>query len=147
MLGSDPDVAERPRGLLASTTSLGWGVLAEVPGREVVVGAVTQPWKANVVFRALPPDAFAAFNEPDYVKIVWTLRADPIDAGESVARTETRVMTTDPAARRKFRRYWSVFSPGIVIIRRVALTLVRADAERRARERLGVPANTLHLVS
>src|SRR3954468_15989751 len=29
-------------GLLAEVQSLGWGVLAEVPGREVVVGAVTR---------------------------------------------------------------------------------------------------------
>ena len=135
ILGSAPDASEHPRGLLALTTSLGWGVLAEAPGREVVVGAATQPWKANVVFRALPPEAFAAFNEPDYVKIVWTLRADPIAAGESVARTETRVATTDPAARRKFRRYWSLAAPGIVIIRRAALRLVRAEAERRAASR------------
>ena len=147
MLGSKPDVSERPRGLLALTRSLGWGVLAEVPGREVVVGAVTQPWKANVVFRALPPDEFAAFDEPDYVKIVWTLRADPIDADESVARTETRVQTTDPAARRKFRRYWSTVSPGIEIIRRVALRLVRAEAERRARAKTSAPADRFDLVS
>jgi hypothetical protein len=32
----------------------------------------------------------AAFNDPDYVKIVWTLRADPVDATHSVFRTETR---------------------------------------------------------
>jgi hypothetical protein len=51
-------------------------VLAEVPGREVVVGAVTQPGYSNVVFRPLPPEEFIAFREPDYVKIVWTLRAD-----------------------------------------------------------------------
>ena len=31
----------RPKGLLAQTTLLGWGVLAEKPGREIVVGAVT----------------------------------------------------------------------------------------------------------
>jgi len=141
MLGAAPDVSERPRRLLALTKSLGWGVLAEVTGREVVVGAVTQPWKANVVFRALPPDAFAAFNDPDYVKIAWTLRADPIGAGESIARTETRVTTTDAAARRKFRRYWSFVSPGIVIIRRVGLTLVRAEAERRAGSKDFAPAD------
>jgi hypothetical protein len=135
LLGSTPDVSERPRGLLALTRSLGWGVLAEVPGREVVVGAVTQPWKGDVVFRALARDAFAAFNEPDYVKIVWTLRADPLAAGESVARTETRVVTTDAAAHRKFRRYWSLVSPGIVIIRREALRSVKAEAERVAREK------------
>ena len=132
ILGAAPDAAERPRGLLALTTSLGWGVLAEVAGREVVVGAVTQPWKANVVFRALPPDAFAAFNDPDYVKIAWTLRADPVGVSESIARTETRVMTTDATARRKFRRYWSLVAPGVTIIRLVALTLVRAEAELAA---------------
>ena len=115
------------------TKSIGWGVLAEVPGREVVMGAVTQPWEANVTFRALPPDDFAAFNEPGYVKIVWTLRADPITAAESVFRTETRVIATDAWARRKFRRYWSLLSPGIIIIRAVMLQPVKREAERRAR--------------
>jgi hypothetical protein len=46
--------------------SIGWGVLADVSGREVIVGAVTKPWQANVAFRALPPDRFAAFDEPGY---------------------------------------------------------------------------------
>jgi hypothetical protein len=110
ILGSDPDTAARPRGILALTTSIGWGVLAQVPGREIVVGAVTQPWEANVVFRPLPPDEFAALNQPNYVKIVWTLRADPVSATESVFRTETRAIAIDDAARTKFRRYWSFLS-------------------------------------
>ena len=87
------------------TKSIGWGVLAEVPGREIVMGAVTQPWYANVVFRPVPPADFASFDEPDFVKIVWTLRADPIGPRDSVFRTETRVQTTDAAARAKFRWY------------------------------------------
>jgi hypothetical protein len=141
MLGSEPDRATRPRGLLALTRSLGWRVLAEVPGREVVVGAVTQPWKANVTFHGLPPDEFAAFNEPGYVKIVWTLRADPISPIESVFRTETRAIATDATARAKFRRYWSLLSPGIIAIRSLALQPVKAEAERafRARERAIAP--------
>ena len=53
ILGSKPDRTVRPRGVLAFTQSIGWRVLAEVPGREVVVGAVTQPWKANVTFNGL----------------------------------------------------------------------------------------------
>jgi hypothetical protein len=122
----------RPRGLLAMTKSIGWGVLAEEPGREIVMGAVTQPWKPDVKFRPLPPDEFAAFREPDFVKIVWTLRADPIGRTESIARTETRVITTDQAARDKFRRYWSLVSPGVILIRRIGLRLVKKDAERRA---------------
>jgi hypothetical protein len=133
ILGSDPEDAQRPRELLAQVQALGWGVLAENPGREVVVGAVTQPWKADVVFRALPPDEFADFHEPGYVKIVWTLRADPIGPEASVFRTETRAVATDPTARAAFRRYWSFLSPGIVLIRRLSLGLVKAEAERRAR--------------
>jgi hypothetical protein len=142
ILGSTPEEADRPRGVLALTKSIGWGVLAEVPGREIVMGAVTQPWKADVTFRPLPPEDFAAFNEPGYVKIVWTLRADPIDAARSVFRTETRVIATDASARRKFRRYWSLLSPGIIIIRAVMLRPVKREAERRARPSHGRAVET-----
>ena len=61
--------------LLDETLALGWRVLAERPDREIVVGAVTQPWKAEVTFRGVDPEAFAAFAEPGYAKIVWTLEA------------------------------------------------------------------------
>ena len=97
------------------------------------MGAVTQPWEANVVFRALPPNEFVLFDEPDYVKIVWTLRADAIDPKASIFRTETRAVATDASARVKFRRYWSFLSPGIILIRWASLKPLRADAERRAR--------------
>ncbi|HEY6615817.1 MAG TPA: hypothetical protein VIZ32_14905 [Vicinamibacterales bacterium] len=133
ILGAKPDDRRRPRGLLAEVQSLGWGVLAEVPGREIVVGGVTKPWEANPTFRALPPDEFQGFSEDDFVKIVWTLRADPVGTAESIFRTETRVRTTDPAARAKFRRYWSFLSPGIILIRWISLGPLKAEAERRAR--------------
>lgn len=132
VLGGDRDRVAHPPGLLAMTKSIGWGVLADVPGREIVMGAVTQPWQANVLFRPLPPDEFAAFNEPDYVKIVWTLRADPIGSRDSIFRTETRVQTTDAGARQKFRWYWARFSPGIILIRWLSLGPVRRHAEHAA---------------
>jgi hypothetical protein len=131
-LGARPGAPRRPRGLLADMQSLGWGVLANVAGREIVVGAVTKPWEANVTFRALPPDQFAAFDEPGYVKIAWTIRAEPIGATESVFRTETRAIATDSNARRRFRRYWSALSPGIIVIRWAILGPVKKEAERRA---------------
>jgi hypothetical protein len=132
ILGSQP-APMGPRAFLSQMEALGWGILADTPGREIVVGAVTQPWMANVVFRALPADEFATFHEPGYVKIVWTLRADPVGTTESVFRTETRAMTTDPTALAKFRRYWSFAQPGIWLIRRSSLDLVKREAERRAR--------------
>ncbi len=133
ILGAQPDKMRSPRTLLAWAQELGWAVLAEVPDREVVLGAVTRPWDANPVFRPLPPQEFAGFREPGYAKIVWTLRADPINATESVARTETRVSTTDEAARKKFRRYWSLVSPGVEVIRWISLQLVKREAESRMR--------------
>ncbi len=134
VLGTQANAVTRPKGLLAEMTSLGWRVLAETPGREIVAGAVTQPWMANVVFRGLPPNEFKAFREPGYVKIVWTLRVDPVGPAESIFRTETRVATTDPTARSNFRWYWARFSPGIVLIRRVLLWNLKKEAEHRARK-------------
>ena len=134
ILGATPDERPRPRGLLAEVQALGWGMLAEDPGREVVMGAVTKPWEPNVTFRSLPPDEFAAFAEPDYVKIAWTLRADPIGKGDSIFRTETRVVATSPSARARFRRYWAFLSPGIILIRWMSLAPLKAEAKRRAQQ-------------
>jgi hypothetical protein len=133
ILGAKPDKVRSPRTLMAWAKELGWAVLAEIPDREVVLGAVTRPWDANPVFRPLPPQEFAGFHEPGFAKIVWTLRADPLSPTESVARTETRVATTDQLSRAAFRRYWSLASPGIELIRWISLQLVKKEAERRMR--------------
>ena len=127
--GSLPRQSSTP--LLTETLALGWRVLAETPDRDVVVGAVTQPWLADVTFRGVDPDAFAAFAEPGYAKIAWTLEAEPLSPTTSRFRTETRVATTDPRSRTLFRRYWAALSPGILLIRRQSLKLVKAEAERR----------------
>ena len=131
LMSSTARTAKPPRPFLDEVLALGWRVLAEEPDCEIVVGAVTQPWLADVVFRGIAPEEFAGFDEPDYVKIAWTLAVAPLGPDESVFRTETRVMTTDPSSRRKFRRYWAVFSPGILLIRRETLRLVKRAAEAR----------------
>jgi hypothetical protein len=123
----------RPRGLVAETTALGWVILAERPGREVVVGSATQPWKGDVVFRPVAPDRFVAFAEPDMVKIVWTLEAEPLGPTLTRFRTETRVLATDAAARAQFRRYWRWAGWGVVLIRRLMLWALRRAAEREPR--------------
>ena len=141
LLGAAPDDRPRPRGLLAEARSLGWVVLAARPGREIVVGAVTKPWEPNVTFRSIPSADFAAFAEPDYVKIAWTLRADPLVDGASMFRTETRVIATDGEARAKFRNYWAFLSPGIKVIRRLSLRPVKVTAEHAHRSRADTVLN------
>ena len=130
-LGARASDRSQPRELLAAVKALGWGVLAERPEREIVMGAVTRPWEPDVTFHAIPPPDFASFSEPGFVKIAWTLRADPTTARTSVFRTETRAVATDEYARARFRRYWAFASPGIWLIRRLSLGPLKRDAERR----------------
>lgn len=120
------------KGLVAETTATGWGILAERPGRELVVGSVTQPWKGDVIFTSVEPERFATYSEPDMVKIVWTLEAEPLGPKLTRFRTETRVLATDETARTKFRRYWRWAGVGIVVIRWLLLPALRREGERRA---------------
>jgi hypothetical protein len=108
------DAAEKAPSLpfLEQAQALGWRLLAEEAEREIVFGAVTQPWVPNVRFESVPPEEFARFDAPAYVKIAFT---------------------TDTYARERFRRYWAVVSPGVRVIRLEMLRVIRADAERRYR--------------
>lgn len=131
VMGATPGARALPRGLLEMAKGIGWGVLAEMPQREIIVGAVTKPWEANVVFHALRPDEFAEFWTPGFVKIAWTLRADPLADGASIFSTETRAIATDSESRRAFRNYWALASPGIALIRHLSLGPLKRDAEAR----------------
>ena len=141
LMGAAPPAAPRkPQEFIAEMTRLGWGVLALREGREIVMGAAVQPWKADVRFRAIEPEQFAEFAEPDLVKIAWTLEVEPLGHAMSRFASETRVVATDEAARAKFLRYWRWARYGIVAIRWLMLPAVRREAERRYRERTGLVA-------
>jgi hypothetical protein len=132
--GSVDRMPRAPKPFIDQAREIGWSVLAEVPDTEIVLGAVTKPWEAAPAFRGIPASEFAAFREPDYVKIVFTLRADAEGSEASVFRTETRACTTSPSARRKFRTYWAMVAPGVGLIRVLMLAPVKREAERRAAE-------------
>jgi hypothetical protein len=104
-----------------------------MPGRELVAGAVTQPWKSVVTFHGLPPAEFIGFSTPGFTKIVWAMAAWPVTPAVSVLSIETRVLATDSAARRKFRLYWLVVSPGVRLLRWAALHQAKRELERTRR--------------
>src|SRR6266536_2566017 len=58
LMGAERSQQQRHRRFLQEVLAIGWGVLAEEPGREIVFGAVTRPGRANVRFRALSPSDF-----------------------------------------------------------------------------------------
>ncbi len=132
LLGGNAPPPSPPKGLLKQLTSIGWAMLAEIPGQEIVMGAATQPWEANPVFRPIPPHEFKAFHQPNFVKIAWTLSVEATGPTTSKAITETRAQTTSPKAREKFRIYWSFLSPGILLIRRALFRQIKKEAEALA---------------
>ena len=72
-------------------------------------------------------DEFLAYARPDTCKAVIDFRVGP-----SLLSTETRVHVADPAARRKFRRYWRVIRPFSGLIRILLLRAARKRAEAPA---------------
>jgi hypothetical protein len=114
-----------------SEIAIGWTILEEDPGREMVVGAVTQPWAPVVRFHGVPAPGFVRFAQPGFTKIAWSIAARPAKPGVAELVTETRVAATDPISRKRFRRYWFFVNPGIRLIRIVSLRLVKQELERR----------------
>jgi hypothetical protein len=139
LMGSTP-TTRAPQGLVAETMRLGWGVLSHREGRRLIMGAVTRPWDADVIFQSVPAERFAEFAEPDLVQIVWTLEAEPLGHALTRFGSETRVRATDGAARTKFLRYWRWAGFGIVLIRWLMLPAIRREAERRYRSHTGLVA-------
>jgi hypothetical protein len=123
-----------PRGLLDQLASIGWTVVPDSSSREVVLVTVTQPWESNPVFRGLAREEFARFSEPGFAKIAVSLRTIPSGDGTCEVQSETRVKTTDPASRSRFRRYWALVSPGVALIRVALLQQVKRQAESKSRD-------------
>ncbi len=128
LLGGTQD-KRSSKGLVEETRELGWGTLVEEPGRLLICGAVCQPWFGDVKFTAIPPDEFAAYNEPEQVKIAWTLETIETEPNVTLFAHEVRAVATDDEARRKFKRYWRWARFGIVAIRLLLLPAIQKKAE------------------
>lgn len=119
---------------LKDMVGLGWILLGETPGAEIVLGQVSRPWKAVVGSTDAPttPEQFTRFDEPGFAKIATSLRIDPYGNDSSILTMETRVALTDDTSRRRFRRYWLLIGPFSSLIRRTALHLLAAEFRRSA---------------
>ena len=107
----------------------GFRILADEPGRELVLGLIGRFWRPTGRLCRFEADDFAGFDEPGWAKAVWGFRITPLDATTTLLRTETRVHCTDPASRRRFRAYWTLIRPFSGLVRRIALAGIRRDAE------------------
>jgi hypothetical protein len=107
----------------------GFTLLEERPGEELVLGTVGRFWRSRGELCATSP---ARFREPapaGTAKAAWNFAVRRYSDGVTELRTETRVLCTDVAARRRFRAYWTLIRPFSGLIRREMLAAVRSAAE------------------
>ena len=112
---------------------LGAVVVEDRPGEELAVGLVGQFWRLRGGEGARPrtPEEFAHFDRADWGKALMSFEIEPSDGGSRLA-TETRVRVPDPAARRRFRRYWRVVRPFSGLTRVLLLRAAKRRAEASA---------------
>ena len=106
--------ADASRPLFEEMDRAGFEVVAEEPGREVVITAIGRnPGSCAGGKRPPVAEDFRAFAEPGYAKMAMNFR---LEGG--VLSTETRVFLTDERRAGAFRRYWLVIRPFSGLIRR-----------------------------
>jgi hypothetical protein len=118
----------RPQKLTLQTiiaAGAGFGLLAEEPGREIVLGIAGQFWRP--IGNTLPfrRENFHGSVPPGVARAVWNFTVQETKAGRTLLSTETRVVCGDPASRFKFRLYWLLIRPFSGLIRRVMLRAVQ----------------------
>jgi len=118
----------RPSFTVADAERFGFVVLVEEPPVEVVLGVIGRFWRPRGGVVRVTPEEFTAFERPGYAKAAWCFRLGAVDAGTEVL-TETRVVTTEATALRRFRRYWRLIRPFSGWVRRRSLALLKEAAE------------------
>jgi len=121
--------------LLGWAVRFGFTILGEDDRRELVFGAIGQPWRlaGGRGMAVAGGHDFAAFDQAGYAKMAANFWLDAIAGGRATQlRTETRVVCTDPLSARRFTRYWRLIRPASGAIRRSWLTAIKRRAERDA---------------
>lgn len=103
---------------------MGFGLLAEKPGSEIVLGLIGKFWTPGGGIRQVDADSFARFSEPGYAQAAWNFAVIPQN-GITLTSTETRVRCTDDESRRRFRSYWTLIGPFSGVIRMEMLRLIK----------------------
>jgi hypothetical protein len=98
---------------------------------QVVISAgLSQAWR--LLGGLTPPHLDAAalqvWSQPGWIKVGMEFRLQAIPVG-TLLRTETRMLATDPRARRAFAAYWFFIRAGSGAIRREVLRIVARRAE------------------
>jgi deazaflavin-dependent oxidoreductase (nitroreductase family) len=113
-----------------------WILLSEELGVEIVLGQIGRPWKPVGASSgpSVEPAGFAAFDQPGFAKIAFSLGVQPYGTTSSIVTMDTRIVVTDPKSRQRFARYWTLVEPFVRLIDRMTLRLLGAELRRLGRK-------------
>jgi hypothetical protein len=115
--------------ILEVATRTSFLLLAEEPGREIVLGTVVLAPAATRFKEKPTPEQFRSLDAPGFAKATLSFLVENAGEGACLVVTETRVHATDASARRRFAAYWRVIYPGSALIRRMWLRAIKLRAE------------------
>lgn len=108
----------------------GFGVLAEKPSEEIVLGITGRFWRPTGNVSAFVRSDFDLPVPAGFARGIWNFSVTADPENQTVLRTETRVICGDVASRRKFLAYWLLVRPFSGLIRLIMLRRVRKLAEQ-----------------
>lgn len=103
-------------------------VIAEDPGREIVMAICGKFWAISGNILDVPVEEIKLFNRPGYAKAYWNFYLEPMDKGQTRLTTETRVQVYGEAERKKFVLYWRIVGPFSGWIRNQILKAIEREA-------------------
>lgn len=114
------------RPVLDSFTGGWFLMLADNPGREIVIGHAGNGRGRST--RTV--EGFKALKDAPFLKVAMSFRIEDVDATHCTVATETRVYACGTHVLRGFAAYWRMIYPGSVLIRRMWLRAIKLRAER-----------------
>lgn len=101
--------ARRQRGLsplsrkltLETMKQLGRVILADVPGREIVIGVIERPGDIDSMIERRTKKEFEAFDCPGHIKAAASFQMAPHGEGQTLLTYEVRTRATDTGTRRR----------------------------------------------
>jgi hypothetical protein len=107
-------------------------LLADQPGREIVIGSVAlaPPGFRPKTGQSMPtPEQFKSIHQSGFALATMNFLIEDTSDGHCIVRTETRVYATDTSALHRFAPYWRMIYPGSALIRLMWLRAIKNQAE------------------
>lgn len=130
--GSGPEsIMKAPEhvALLEVATRTSFLLLAEEPGREIVVGTLVAAPPGFRPKSISTAEDFKALRAPGFAIAAMNFLVEQDGSSACIVTTETRVYATDASVRQRFTVYWRVIYPGSALIRRMWLRAIKLRAE------------------